>query len=127
MLALPTAARCAPAGGLLACPGNQPCSYLTPVGWHLGLTLEPVHEGEQPRRLTAAAYYAYRIFLRASDSDHLFRAMRLFQEYVCDAYSQVEDARLDFFKYNQDKLRADTYTGLQASLAFLRQPLSPLT
>ncbi len=36
----------------------------------------------------------------------------LFQQYVCDVYSRVEAARLQWCRVNQDTLRADTYQGL---------------
>ena len=37
---------------------------------------------------------------------------RLLQEYIVDAYGKVELERLLFHRYNQDKIRADLYSGL---------------
>lgn len=87
------------------------------AGWNPGLTLRAA-PGQRREKLTIAAFWAYRIFQRNGESDHIFRAGRLGQEFACDAYSQVEDDKLRFLRYNQDKLRADTYSGLQASMPF---------
>ena len=42
----------------------------------------------------------------------LHRAGLLFQEYIVDAYAQIEQGRLDFLRRNQDKLRLEVYTGI---------------
>ena len=45
-------------------------------------------------------------------ADHLWLHNWLLQEYIVDAYGKVELERLLFFRYNQDKIRADLYSGL---------------
>ena len=42
---------------------------------------------------------------------HLFGA--LFQQYIVDMYAKVEQARLNYIRFNQKKLRCDLYQGLQ--------------
>lgn len=37
---------------------------------------------------------------------------RLFQQFVVDIYAQIEQDRLLYLRYNQDKIRADVYQGL---------------
>ena len=37
---------------------------------------------------------------------------RLFQQYVADMYTKIEDGRLKFIQRNQSKLRAELYQGL---------------
>ena len=36
----------------------------------------------------------------------------MFQEYIVDAYAQIEQSRLDFLRFNQDKLRSEVYQGI---------------
>ena len=43
----------------------------------------------------------------------LIRGGRLFQQYIVDAYACIEQSKLDYFRFNQDKLRTDIYSGLQ--------------
>ena len=85
----------------------------TRAGWCLGLTMG------NGKTLTPAAFYAFNMFQREGESDHLARARRLFQEYACDAHSLVEEDKLTFLRFHQAQLRADTYAGVQASAAFL--------
>lgn len=42
----------------------------------------------------------------------LFHAGKLYQEYIIDAWAQVEWGRLQFIEHNQTQLRADTYRGI---------------
>jgi hypothetical protein len=44
-------------------------------------------------------------------------AGRLFQEWLVDAFAQVENNRLNFHRANQEKLRADLYNGLQDAIS----------
>ena len=36
----------------------------------------------------------------------------MFQEYVVDAYAQIEQCRLNYLRFNQDKLRSEVYQGI---------------
>jgi hypothetical protein len=38
--------------------------------------------------------------------------MRLFQQFVVDTYMKIESSRLDYYRNNQDTVRADLYQGL---------------
>ena len=65
------------------------------------------------RRVTPREYFAYHINMRDKDSDFLFRGGRLFQEYLCMAFTTMESQRLKFMRYNQKALRADTYKNIK--------------
>ena len=46
--------------------------------------------------------------MRNVDKDFIFRCGRLFQEYICLAFTTIENQKLKFQKNNQVALRADT-------------------
>jgi hypothetical protein len=62
-------------------------------------------------------YYAYRIHWHPEESDVLFWAVRLFQQYVVDAWASVEESNLCWVQLNQTELKADTYQGLRDAVA----------
>ena len=59
-------------------------------------------------------YYAFRLFPRKpeQESQHLFQAGRLFQQFIVDSWAQIDQSRLRWLKLNQDKLRVELYSGL---------------
>ena len=72
-------------------------------------------EGERSSKMvTARQFGAYRCMQRvvAAASNHLLRFRRLFQEWVVDIYCTVEAGRLNYFRHNQDKIRASLYQGV---------------
>jgi len=46
----------------------------------------------------------------------ILHGKRLFQQFAVDTYVKIESARLDYFRNNQDQIRADLYQGLVDSL-----------
>ena len=62
---------------------------------------------------TARQYYMYRLMIHGGDTfNTIHRIGRLFQQYVVDIYTKIEDGRLKFIQRNQSKLRAELYQGL---------------
>ena len=59
----------------------------------------------------------YRLHIRPNESDHLFRAGRLLQEYIVDRWAAAEQSRLRFLQNNQKTLRAEVYRGLADAVA----------
>ena len=61
-------------------------------------------------------FYAYRLQVRYRGeellSSSIFRSGRLFQEYVVDNWAKIEAYKLQWVKYNQKTIRAETYKGL---------------
>jgi hypothetical protein len=60
--------------------------------------------------VTAREYYAYRMQDRYKS--HLQYFGRLYHQYIVDNYSKIELGRLNFIRFNQQKLRVDQYQGL---------------
>jgi hypothetical protein len=59
------------------------------------------------------AFYGYRFHTRGDEHRQiLHRSTRLFQEVIVDAYAQIEQNRLRWFRLNQASLRVDLYKGL---------------
>ena len=61
--------------------------------------------------VSAMQYYSYQLCDRAGNPLHYFG--RLWQQYIVDQYSKIELGRLNFFRFNQDKIRADLYQNVQ--------------
>jgi Helitron helicase-like domain at N-terminus len=67
--------------------------------------------------LTQMDYYAYRLHIKMNESGVLHRACCLFQEFIVDAYAQIENARLLWFRLNQSGIHAEEYTCLINAVA----------
>jgi hypothetical protein len=67
--------------------------------------------------ITQTEYFSYRLHPRMGESNHIFRAGKLFQEYIVDAWALCEQARLLYVQTHQKELRADTYQGVVDALA----------
>jgi hypothetical protein len=80
-------------------------------GWNWDMTLhEP--EKEKPRRLTQTRFYSYHLFDRAEEFNTILRGGRLFQQLLVDVWASSEQMRLEWYRRNQDTLRAALYSGL---------------
>ncbi|GKF90610.1 ATP-dependent DNA helicase PIF1-like protein, partial [Tanacetum coccineum] len=62
--------------------------------------------------VTMKEYYSYIIQQRPNESSTLLRGGRLFQQYLVDAYTAVEEQRLNWTRNNQDALRVELYHNL---------------
>ncbi|XP_021744629.1 uncharacterized protein LOC110710611 [Chenopodium quinoa] len=62
------------------------------------------------RNISAREYYAYKLQCRPNNM--LLKAGRCFQQYIVDMYVKVENTRLNFFRRNQQTIRADLYQGI---------------
>ncbi|WOL11319.1 hypothetical protein Cni_G20081 [Canna indica] len=58
-------------------------------------------------------YYAYQLMHRDREIIHLLRGGKLLQQFIVDAFSCVENSRLEFIRHNQQKLRLDLLSGLE--------------
>jgi hypothetical protein len=74
-------------------------------------------DGNGRNRVTQAEYFRYHLFPRANEFNHIFMAGKLFQEYVVDSWATTEQSRLNWIRYNQNKIRAETYQGLTDAVA----------
>ncbi|GJU90262.1 ATP-dependent DNA helicase PIF1 [Tanacetum coccineum] len=62
--------------------------------------------------VTMKEYYSYIIHQRPGQGGTLLKGGRLFQQYLVDAYTAVEEQRLKWTRNNQDTLRVDLYHNL---------------
>ena len=69
------------------------------------------------KRLTVREFYAFRTNVRDKARDYIFQAGRLFQEYLCMAWTTTENQQLNYHAQNQKALRADTYKNVQELVA----------
>ena len=60
--------------------------------------------------VSSMQYYAYLLCDRPGNQLHKFG--RLFHQFIVDQFSKIELGRLNFFRHNQDKLRADKYKNI---------------
>jgi hypothetical protein len=57
-------------------------------------------------------YYTYTIQQRRNQGTTLLRGGRLFQQYLVDAYTAVEEQRLRWMRTHQNDLRIDLYNNI---------------
>ncbi|XP_071739204.1 uncharacterized protein [Rutidosis leptorrhynchoides] len=62
--------------------------------------------------VTMREYYCYRIQQRESEGTTILRGGRLFQQYLVDAYTAVEEQRLKWLRHHQNELRLDLYSNV---------------
>ncbi|GJV87178.1 DNA helicase PIF1, ATP-dependent [Tanacetum coccineum] len=61
---------------------------------------------------TMKEYYSYIIQQRPDESSTLLKGGRMFQQYLVDTYTAVEEQRLNWTRNNQDTLRVELYHNL---------------
>jgi len=69
------------------------------------------------KRVTMLQYYAHRLSQRIDVFNPILMAGKLFHQFLVDAYVKIESSNLDFIRRNQQKLRVDTYKGVQDYIA----------
>ena len=104
-------------------PSAQPLHFvlLFPLGtkgYYEGLK-----HADKKKRVSPREFFVYHLNMRNADSDFLFRFGRLFQEYICLAFTTMESQRLKFQRNNQSSLRADSYKNVKEVVAD-RAPIS---
>ena len=62
------------------------------------------------KSITARELYAFRFQDRSKSFIQLFG--RLYHQYIVDQYAKIENGRLSFLRFNQNKLRVEQYQGL---------------
>ena len=87
-------------------------------GWHPNI---PIHNNDEAnatsKYITAMNYFAYRLQIgRPNEATTLHYFGRLFQQWIVDMYTVIEQARLNYLRFNQKQIRAELYNGLQDAL-----------
>ncbi|CAI9303567.1 unnamed protein product [Lactuca saligna] len=81
-------------------------------GWSPALNLRI----NSNRSLTNNMYYSYQIHDRHTYS-LILRSRRLFHQYLVDAYTCIEQSRLDFIEHHQQQLRIEYINGVYDALS----------
>jgi len=66
-------------------------------------------------RTTMREYLAYRFHIRTTESNHIFRAGKLYLEYLVDGWAICEQNRLNYIRHNPQKLRMEQYSDLASA------------
>ncbi|XP_023739279.1 uncharacterized protein LOC111887346 isoform X1 [Lactuca sativa] len=85
-------------------------------GWSLRMKLCN-ETGSNARNLTVNMYYAYHIHARSNIYSLVLNSCRLFQQYLVDAYTCIEQSRLDYFQSHQDQLRSEYVSGIYDAIS----------
>jgi hypothetical protein len=56
------------------------------------------------KHVSLVEYFAYRLHICPNEQNHLFKAGRLFQEYIVDSWASAEQYCLRWFRNNQDTI-----------------------
>jgi hypothetical protein len=84
---------------------------------------EPPPEGEvvavrkKCKYMSQIEYFAYRLHPRHNESNHIFKAGHLFQEYIMDSWAAAEQSHLTWLRNNQQTLCSDVYKSLVDAVA----------
>lgn len=94
-------------------------------GYHKEIKYSEVEGKKQTSRkkVTMREFYAYRIQQRTNEGKILLCSGKLFQQYLVDAYTCIEQDRLRWISMNQPQLRAELYKGIKD--AVLRGDTTP--
>ena len=58
-------------------------------------------------------FYAYQFMVRENNFNHLLKFRELFHQYITDMYAKIEGERLAYIKFDQSKLRTDSYENIK--------------
>nr|XP_017251118.1 PREDICTED: uncharacterized protein LOC108221771 [Daucus carota subsp. sativus] len=87
-------------------------------GFHIHLAYGTGENKKKRKRvlITQKEYYAYKLQVRMNQGMTPHLGGRLFQQYIVDAFSTIEQARLWYIRTHQTTLRSDLYSQLCDSL-----------
>ncbi|XP_074346739.1 uncharacterized protein LOC141685544 [Apium graveolens] len=74
------------------------------------------YAGKKRKRITMKEFYSYKLQCRLNESNTPRLGGRLFQQYIVDAFSVIEQSRLWWFRTHQTTLRNDLYSNMQKML-----------
>ena len=91
-------------------------------GWDMHTT----HANSQ-KRISPREFFAYYTNVRNKESDYLFMAGRLFQEWLCMGWITAENQKLAYQHQHQKELRADCYRNIREVLEARQLEIAPVT
>lgn len=92
------------------------------LGWHphmryLHTDNAPPRANQKYMSMRCFLAYCFHIRLEVVESNHLFLAGKLFQQFVCETWAIAEQQHLHWTCENQAKLRVEVYCGLADAVA----------
>ncbi|ETW86527.1 hypothetical protein HETIRDRAFT_307199 [Heterobasidion irregulare TC 32-1] len=99
-------------------PHYSPLHYVTlfphgEQGFHPNILAHPGPDGQMlSSKVSQRCYYAYCLMHRLLDPETIFRAGKLFQQYVVDAWASIESSNLFWIRNHQKEIRAEKYQSL---------------
>ncbi|XP_062224660.1 uncharacterized protein LOC133923271 [Phragmites australis] len=86
--------------------------------FHLGIKYRPTANSPTGGRedVTMREFYCYQVHYRQRETNPYTCCGRLSDQAIVNCYSCIEASRLQFFYFNQDLLRSDTYQGITDAL-----------
>ncbi|XP_074351616.1 uncharacterized protein LOC141690740 [Apium graveolens] len=87
-------------------------------GFHKKIPFGKAEKGSNKQRemISQKEYYSYKFQVRTNEGITPRLGGRLYQQYIVDAFSTIEQARLWWFRTNQTTLQSDLYTNIRDSL-----------
>ncbi|KAL3622578.1 hypothetical protein CASFOL_033989 [Castilleja foliolosa] len=85
-------------------------------GWSPQLRLHSICDGKR-KNLTVNMYYSFQIHNRDGMYSLLLNGGRLFQQYLVEAYTCVEQSRLEFINSNKNLFRSEFLAGVYDAIA----------
>ena len=77
------------------------------------------------RRVTTMQFFSWHLQVRDGQQLNIHYWRKLFQEWICYAWFQIEDQRLNYQRLNQNALRADSYRNVREMVEDQRRALVP--
>jgi len=87
-------------------------------GWHRELYHQAVpgtvpSPSWKPPHVSQTQYSSFRLHMRNGEYSTVHRGGHLFQQYIVDMWASADQTCLSFLRFNQGRLRATLYSGLQ--------------
>lgn len=89
---------------VLLCPRGEP-------GWHAAMEKVNLREGRGNSQVTTLMYAQYRLAIRPG-WEILHHMDRLFHEWMCDIWVNIDTQRLGYIRRNQEDIRRKSHRGL---------------
>ena len=86
-------------------------AVLSPYGTN-GWTIEMRSKGTENKKITLPIWVRWHVMTRPTHFNHIVHSRKLYQQFLVDMWAIKETAALNWMKYNQKKIRADTYSRL---------------
>ena len=84
---------------------------------YLHTDVTPARRNQKYMSMRSFLAYRFHIRLEVVESNNLFLAGKLFQQFVCETWAVAEQQRLQWNNANQPKLRVELYAGLADAVA----------